>query len=186
MSKTPIGSASSTTTATRALRRSRQRSRRIRTRWSMQAGISRNPAWRATASIGASRYPSTRRSAAFRARRHRLVECAWFSRSRLEIEHASTTLYIDRYRDLVVHDHPVAVELLKAGRPSNPIVGPIAMLQFAANAIETPSECYVVAHRERELANLVTERRLIGREDVYPVFQFGLRAHVLERRHEVE
>ena len=51
--------ASSTTTATRASLRTRQRSRRIRTRWSTRAGIFRNPAWRATASIGASRYPAT-------------------------------------------------------------------------------------------------------------------------------
>src|SRR4029453_14304365 len=87
---------------------------------------------------------------------------------------------------MVVCDEPVAVDLPKARRPPNREIGPVPVLQGAAHPIEAVPECHVIAQREREVANLVTERTLEHRKSVRPVFLFCLCSHVPQRRYEVE
>jgi hypothetical protein len=67
-----------------------------------------------------------------------------------------------------VHEEPVAVDLPKARRPPKPEVGPVLVLQRAADAIEAVPECHVIAQGDREVANLVTERTLVDLKNVYP------------------
>src|SRR5215813_1858375 len=85
-----------------------------------------------------------------------------------------------------MRDEPVAVDLPKAGRPPKPEIGPVAVLQRAAHPIEAVPKCHVIAQGEREVANLVTERTLVHRKSVRPVFLFCLCSHVPQRRYDVE
>src|SRR5215469_9561467 len=80
--------------------------------------------------------------------------------SGLKIQQRSAAPEIGRHRDLVVRDEPVAVDLAEAGRVPNPGTDPVPVLRRAAEPIEAVPECHVIAHGDREVANLVTERRL--------------------------
>jgi hypothetical protein len=106
--------------------------------------------------------------------------------SRLEIQQRSAVLQIERHRNLVVCDEPVAVNLPKARRRPNPEIGPVPILQGAAYPIEAVSKCDIITHGDGEVANLVTERMLVHRKGVYPVFPFCFCSHVLQRRYDVE
>src|SRR5215469_6100303 len=102
--------------------------------------------------------------------------------SGLKIQQRSAAPKIGRHRDLVVRDEPVAVDLPEAGRVPNPGTDPVPVLRRAAEPIEAVPECHVIAHGDREVANLVTERRLEYRKGHFPIFQFYLCAHGLQRR----
>ena len=106
--------------------------------------------------------------------------------SRLEIQQRSAALQIERHRNLVVRDEPVAVNLPKARRRPKPEIGPVPVLQGAAYPIEAVPKCDIITHGDGEVANLVTERMLVHRKGVYPVFPFCFCSHVLQRRYDVE
>ena len=105
---------------------------------------------------------------------------------RLEIQQRSAALQIERHRNLVVCDEPVAVNLPKARRRPKPEIGPVPILQCAAYPIEAVPKCDIITHGDGEVANLVTERMLVHRKGVYPVFPFCFCSHVLQRRYDVE
>ncbi len=134
-----------------------------------------------------------------RIRKHLSVSCCSRSRvcwhlrqpgplrlSRLEIQQRSAALQIDRHRNLVVHDEPVAVDLPKARRRPKPEIGPVPVLQRAAYPIEAVAKCDIITHSDSEVMNLVTERMLVHRKGVCPVFPFRFCSHVLQRRYDVE
>jgi len=106
--------------------------------------------------------------------------------SRLEIHQGSAALQIERHRNLVMHDEPVAVNLPKARRRPKPEVGSVPILQCAAYPIAAVSKCDVITHGDSEVANHVTERMLVNRKGVYPVFPFCFCSNVLQRRHDYE
>jgi hypothetical protein len=76
--------------------------------------------------------------------------------SRLEIQQRSAALQIERHRNLVVRDEPVAVNLPKARRRPKPEIGPVPVLQGAAYPIEAVPKCDIITHGDGEVANLVT------------------------------
>jgi hypothetical protein len=106
--------------------------------------------------------------------------------SRLEIQQRSAALQIERHRNLVVRDEPVAINLPKACRRPKPEIGPFPVLQGATYPIEAVPKCDIITHGDGEVANLVTERMLVHRKGVYPVFPFCFCSYVLQRRYDVE
>jgi hypothetical protein len=99
--------------------------------------------------------------------------------SRLEIQQRSAALQVERHRNLVVRDEPVVVDLPKARRRPKPEIGPAPVLQRAAYPIEAVPKSDIITHGDGEVANLVTERMLVHRKGVYPVFPFCFCSHVL-------
>src|SRR5262249_56307837 len=87
--------------------------------------------------------------------------------------------------DRIESDERVAADLPKAERRANPETAPVPVLQRAAEPIEAVAERQVIAHDDREIANLITERTLEYCEGLYPVFPFCLCSHVLQRRGDV-
>src|SRR5215212_1433256 len=106
--------------------------------------------------------------------------------SRLEIQQRSAALQIERHRNLVVRDEPAAVNLPKARRRPKPEIGPVPILQGAAYTIEAARKCDIITHGDGEVTNFVSERMLVHRKGIYPVFPFCFCSHVLQRQYDVE
>jgi hypothetical protein len=68
---------------------------------------------------------------------------------------------------VIVRDEPVAVDLSETRRETDPNIVPLPIRRRAADPIEAVRECHVIAHGDREIANLVFERTLEPREDPY-------------------
>jgi hypothetical protein len=119
----------------------------------------------------------------FRAEVSSAAGYSWLELSGPQIQQRFAAAHIDRHRDLVVHDEPIPVDLPEAARPPNPGIGPVPVLQRAADPIEAVPERHILAQGNREVVNLVAERTLVYRKDVCPVLPFSLCSRVLQRRY---
>src|SRR5215469_7119132 len=106
--------------------------------------------------------------------------------SGLKVSHSLAADNIERHRSLVVHDQPIAVELLEAeGAPDPHPARRRPVLQRAAEPAESVPECHIITHGDGQVANLIVHI-LEEREHLRPVLQLRLYPYVLERRLDVE
>src|SRR5262245_32625724 len=90
--------------------------------------------------------------------------------SGLEIQQRFATPWIQRCRDVVVHDEPVPVDPSKAVRCADPeSTARRPVPQRSAQAVETMRERHVAANGDRDVANLNADRRLKYCEGRFPV-----------------
>src|SRR5215471_8817843 len=106
--------------------------------------------------------------------------------SGLKVGHSLAACDIERHRSVVVHDQPIAVELLEAeGAPDPHPARRCPVLQRAAEPAESVPECHVITHGDGQVANLIVHI-LEERERLRPVLQLRLYPYMLERRLDVE
>ena len=79
----------------------------------------------------------------------------------LDVQHRFTIHQIDRHRDLMVHDQPLAVDLTEASGPPQPEIGPLPIVPGSAYPVETVGECNVIAHSDVEVVNFIVNRALV-------------------------
>src|SRR5215469_6734152 len=76
--------------------------------------------------------------------------------SGLKVGHSLAACHIERHRSLVVHDEPIAVELLEAeGAPDPHPVRRRPVLQRAAEPAESVPERHITTHGDCQVANLI-------------------------------
>src|SRR5262245_62876125 len=106
--------------------------------------------------------------------------------SGLKVGHSLAACNIERHRSLVVHDQPIAVELLEAeGAPDPHPARRRTVLQRAAEPAESVPECHIITHGDGQVANLIVHI-LEERKRPRPVPQLRLYPYMLERRLDVE
>ena len=92
---------------------------------------------------------------------------------------------IERHRDMVMHHEPVAIDLPKTRRSSNPDIAHLSIPYRAAQPIDAVRERRAIAHGDFEVANLIAERRLEHGECLHSVFLLPLLRSVAARPHVV-
>src|SRR5215475_3243160 len=106
--------------------------------------------------------------------------------SGLKVGHSLAACDIERHRSVVVHDQPIAVELLEAeGAPDPHQARRCPVLQRAAEPAESVPESHIITHGDGQVANLIVHI-LEERERPRPVLQLRLYPYMLERRLDVE
>ena len=93
--------------------------------------------------------------------------CAWLG---LEVQHRAACLQIDRHRDLIMHEQPLASDLAPASGPTSPETELLPSGHGCATPVEAVGEGHVIAHRDRQVSNFKVDRTLDRRERLFPSF----------------
>src|SRR5215469_2654493 len=99
------------------------------------------------------------------------ARCPWLG---LEVEHRFARLHIDRHRDLIVHEQPLASELAPARGPTHPGTDLLPGGQGCARPVEAMAEGHILAHRDGQVSNFIADRTRKLREDRFPTVPHGI------------
>jgi hypothetical protein len=105
----------------------------------------------------------------------------------LQVEHRLVGLHVDGYREMLMGDQPVAADLAKADGRAHPDIGVFSACSRSSDSIETAAEGHVIACRNVQVANLVTNNRVSeGGEPIRPVLSIRDGAVIPQRGWDVE